>query len=380
MPTNALILSGGGARAAYQAGVLLAVSHILPDLKNPFPIISGTSAGAINAAALAAHPGTFSRSANDLANTWRNLEVERVFRTEWHRLLLGGARVLSSLAHERLSGNRPIALLDNSPLRELLNSVINFKNIQRKIDRGALEALSITALGYNSGESVSFFQGQPSLRGWRRYRRVGAPAKITVDHLMASTAIPTVFPTVKLSREYFGDGAMRQMAPISSPLHLGADRVFIIGVSGNRAVGPWGHAGKFSPPKRAPSMAQILGQLMNSAFIDALEGDIEHLERVNELLRLADQESKDKTGYLREVDTLIISPTKRLDKIAGRKIRTMPKSLRFFMRNSGVTARSGGSAAASYLLFSHEYCQELLDLGFQDAMWERDKIERFFNI
>jgi len=196
MPTNALILSGGGARAAYQAGVLLAVSHILPDLKNPFPIISGTSAGAINAAALAAHPGTFSRSANDLANTWRNLEVERVFRTEWHRLLLGGARVLSSLAHERLSGNRPIALLDNSPLRELLNSVINFKNIQRKIDRGALEALSITALGYNSGESVSFFQGQPSLRGWRRYRRVGAPAKITVDHLMASTAIPTVFPTV----------------------------------------------------------------------------------------------------------------------------------------------------------------------------------------
>lgn len=379
MPTNALILSGGGARAAYQAGVLLGVSDILPQLKNPFPIISGTSAGAINAAALAAHPGTFNRSAHDLANTWHNLEVERVFRTEWHRLVWGGTRVLSSLAHERFRGRRPVALLDNSPLRELLSSVINFKNIQRKIDRGALEALSITALGYSSGESVSFFQGQPSLRGWRRYRRVGAPAKISLDHLMASSAIPAVFPTVKLSQEYFGDGAMRQMAPISSALHLGADRVFIIGVSGNRAVGPWGHAGKFVPPKQAPAIAQILGQLMNSAFIDSLEGDIEHLERVNELLRLVDEGNKSQTGYLREVDTLIISPTKRLDRIAGRKIRTMPKSLRFFMRSSGVTAKSGGSAAASYLLFSHEYCRELLDLGYQDAMWERDRIERFFN-
>lgn len=379
MPTNALILSGGGARAAYQVGVLQAVSDILPHLKNPFPIISGTSAGAINAAALAAHPGTFNRSAHDLADTWRSLEINHVFYTDWARLTWGGTRVLASLAHERFRSKTPIALLDNSPLRELLSSVINFKNIQKKINRGALEALSITALGYNSGESVSFFQGQPSLRGWRRYRRVGTPSKITVEHLMASSAIPAVFPTVKLSKEYFGDGAMRQMAPISSALHLGADRVFIIGVSGNRAVGPWGHAGKFVPPKQPPSMAQILGQMMNAAFIDALEGDIEHLERINELLRLVDEGEKHKAGYLREVDTLIISPTKRLDRIAGRKIKSLPRSLRFFMRNTGATAKAGGAAAASYLLFSHEYCHELLELGYQDAMWEREKIERFFN-
>ena len=379
MPTNALILSGGGARAAYQVGVLQAVSDILPHLKNPFPIISGTSAGAINAAALAAHPGTFNRSAHDLADFWRKLEIDNVFRTEWHRLAWGGTRVMASIAHERFRGKKPLALLDNSPLREFLLSVINFKNIQKKIDRGALEALSITALGYNSGESVSFFQGQPELRGWRRYRRVGTPSKISVEHLMASSAIPAVFPTVKLSKEYFGDGAMRQMAPISSALHLGADRVFIIGVSGNRAVGPWGRTGKFVPPKRAPSMAHILGQMMNSAFIDALEGDIEHLERINDLLRLIDEDNKDKTGYLREVDTLIISPTKRLDRLAGRKIRSLPKAVRFFMRSSGATAKSGGSAAASYLLFSHEYCHELLELGYQDAMWEKDKIEQFFN-
>ncbi len=379
MSTNALILSGGGARAAYQVGVLLAVSDILPDLKNPFPIISGTSAGAINAAALAAHPGTFHRSAHDLASTWRSLEIEQVFKTDFRSLAGGGAKVLCSFFQEGSRGQKPIALFDNSPLRTLLSEVINFSNIQKKINRGLLEALSITALGYNSGESVSFFQGQPELRGWRRYRRVGAPSEITVEHLMASSAIPVIFPTVKLSREYFGDGAMRQMAPISSALHLGADRLFIIGVSGNRAVGPWGHAGKFTPPKHSPSIAQILGHMLNSAFIDSLEGDIEHLERVNELLRLVPEENSEQTGYLREVDTLIISPTKRLDKIAGRRVRSLPRTLRYFMRGSGATAKGGGSAAASYLLFSHEYCNELMELGYQDAMWDKEKIERFFN-
>lgn len=379
MSTNALILSGGGARAAYQVGVLLGVSDILPHLKNPFPIISGTSAGAINAAAIAAHAGSFNRAAHDLTHTWQNLEIDQVFRTDWRSMAAGAAKIGLSLFHEGSRGNKPIALLDNSPLRALLSSVINFDHIQKKIDRGVLEALSITALGYNSGESVNFFQGQESLRGWRRYRRVGTPAKITVDHLMASSAIPVIFPTVRLSQEYFGDGAMRQMAPISSALHLGADRVFIIGVSGNRAVGPWGHSGKFATPKHSPSLAQILGQLLNAAFIDSLEGDIEHMERINELLRLIPDDRSDQTGYLREVDTLIISPTKRLDKIAGRRVRSLPRAMRFFMRSSGATAKGGGAAAASYLLFSHEYCNELMELGYQDAMWERDKIERFFS-
>ena len=240
MQKTALILTGGGARAAYQVGVLLAVSDILPHLKHPFPIISGTSAGAINAAALAAHPGSFNRSTHDLAKTWRALEIEDVFRTDWKSLSRGCVRVLSSFLHQGVAKGQPISLLDNSPLRELLSSIINFNNIERRINRGVLEALSITALGYNSGESVSFFQGRPELRGWRRYRRVGAPAKLRVDHLMASSAIPIVFPTVKLEREYFGDGAMRQMAPISSALHLGANRLFIVGVSGNRVAGPWG--------------------------------------------------------------------------------------------------------------------------------------------
>jgi len=379
MRITALILSGCGAMAAYQVGVRRGVSDVLPQLKHTCPVVSGPSGGAIIAAALAAPPGTFKRSTHDLAETWRSLEIEQVFRTDWRALSKGCLRVLGSFLHEGVGLHNPVALLDNSPLRELLLSIINFKNIEKRIEKGVLEALCITALGYNSGESVSFFQGKSSLRGWRRYRRVGAPAQINVEHLMASSAIPIVFPTVKLSREYFGDGAMRQMAPISSALHLGANRLFIIGVSGNRAAGPWGHAGKFVPPKKSPSLAQIMGQMLNSAFIDSLEGDIEHLDRINQLLEHVPEEHQGGAGQLRQVETLVISPTKRLDRIAGRKVRHLPKAMRMFMRSSGATAKSGGSAAASYLLFAHEYCHELIELGYQDAMWDREKIEAFFS-
>ncbi len=378
MSTNALILSGGGARASYQVGVMTALSEIIPRVRNPFPIICGTSAGAINATALAAHPGSFRQSAQDLSAIWRRLDIEDVFRSGWLPLLGGGLKILASLFNEGVGRSKPLALLDNSPLRDFLLGLIPFDNLERKIKKGDLEALCITALGYNTGESVSFFQGNPALRGWRRFRRVGTPAEISVDHLMASSAIPAVFPTVALSREYFGDGAMRQMAPISSALHLGADRVFIVGVSGNRNPAHWG-APKYKPrPKHSPSMAQIVGQMFNSAFIDALEGDIEQLQRVNQLLNLLEDERCDKTAQLRPVDTLIISPTKPLDKIAGRHVRNMPPSLRFFLRAIGATARGGGSGAASYLLFSHSYCHELMELGYQDTMWERNAIEDFF--
>lgn len=377
MSTNALILSGGGARAAYQVGVLQAVGEIMPAMRNPFPIICGTSAGAINAAAIAAHRGGFHQAAEDLAQSWLSLEINNVFRSGWWPLTAGGLKIVASLFNEGISRGRPLALLDNRPLRAFLESTIPFDNIGKRVSEGELRALSITALGYQSGESVSFFQGQPELRGWRRFRRVGTPQKITVDHLMASSAIPTVFPTVPLSQEHFGDGAMRQMAPISSALHLGANRVFIVGVSSNRNPAHWGQRKKVRS-KHSPSLAQIVGQMFNSAFIDALEGDIEHLVRVNHLLDLLGDKRCEKTDYLRPVETLIISPSKELDKIAGRKIRRLPNSLRFFMRAIGATAHAGGSAAASYLLFCHEYVRELMELGYQDAMWERTAIEDFF--
>lgn len=376
MATNALILSGGGARAAYQVGVLQALADIRPDLHNPFPIVCGTSAGAINAVAMAAYPGEFYQSVGTLADTWRQLQIEQVFKTRWVDLLANLGRVAGSFLHDGIARGKPLALLDNSPLRELLLATIPFDNIAKRISAGELRAISITAMGYNSGESVAFFQGAAELRGWRRARRVGTPTQLTVDHLLASSAIPTIFPAVFLSREYFGDGAMRQMAPVSSALHLGADRLFVIGVSSNRNPARW--TTPKMPQRRAPSVAQIIGQMFNSAFIDALEGDLEHLERVNALLALSNDDLCAKTDHLREVDTLVISPSKPLDKIAGRHVRDLPTSLRFFLRKTGATARGGGSAVASYLLFSHGYCNELMELGYQDAMWEKDAIERFF--
>lgn len=378
MPTNALILSGGGARAAYQVGVLLAVAEICPHLKTPFPIICGTSAGAINAAAIAAHSGDFHQSAADLASTWRAITVDQVFHNNLRSLVCGVARMGLSLFHEGSSKTNAFALLDNSPLRDFLHKVLPLENIALRIKAKQLEALCITALGYNSGDSVSFFQGNPSLSGWRKFRGVGRPTTITVEHLMASSAIPAIFPAVELKREYFGDGAMRQISPISPAVYLGADRIFVIGVSGNRNPAHWGKRGRM-PPKHTPSIAQILGQMLNSAFIDALEGDIEQMELVNQLLSRMPQDLCVDTKLLRRTETLVISPSKELDKIAGRKVRHLPSSLRFFMRSTGATAKGGGSAAASYLSFTREYCEELIDLGYQDAMWERESIEKFFS-
>ncbi|MEY4590389.1 MAG: hypothetical protein RL497_2465 [Pseudomonadota bacterium] len=377
MSVNALILSGGGARAAYQVGVLQAFATLLPHLKNPFPIICGTSAGAINALYLAAHLGEFNQAAQDLAAIWHNLHIQQVYRCQWQDLIKGVGKIGASFFNRGVGIHHPLALLDNSPLRELLSELIQFEHLDLRIKRGELEAVSVTALGYHSGDSVTFFQGASNLQPWRRARRVGVASTLNVDHLLASSAIPTVFPAVFLEREYFGDGAMRQMAPISPALHLGADRIVVIGVSGNRNPENWQR--KNTGGRSFPSMGNIVGQMLNSAFIDALEGDLEHLERVNQLVRLLPADVLNTApNYLRPVETLVISPSKPLDKIAGRHVRDLPPPMRFFMRATGSTASSGGASAASYLLFSNQYCHELIELGYQDAMWERDNIERFF--
>jgi len=377
---NALILSGGGARAAYQVGVLNAVNEILPAAcKNPFPIICGTSAGAINAASLATHPGTFSNATNNLNDIWRNIAIEKIFKTGWYPLARSLVRIAGSLFNQGVGRARPLSLLDNQPLKDFLLETIQFSNLDSEIAAGNLEALCVTALGYTSGESVSFYQGREHLRDWRRHRRVGRRDTLTVDHLLASSAIPSIFPTVKLHKEYFGDGAMRQLAPVSPALHPRPAGVVAIGVSGNPNPSQW--VKRRSPPKHSPSMAQIIGHMFNSAFIDSLEGDIEHLERVNKLLSYIPGDVKTDSGtVLRPVKTLIISPSKELDKIAGRKVRYLPRSMRFFMGATGATARSGGSAAASYLLFEKEFCDELIELGYQDAMWEKEAIEEFFGL
>ncbi len=375
-----LILSGGGARAAYQVGVLAAIKELLPpDVHNPFPIICGTSAGAINALSLASHTEGFASAADNLNYIWSNISIERIFKPDWWNLTKGLSTLGFSMLNQGIGRNKAVAMLDNSPLREFLSENIEFENIDKNIAKEHLDAVCVTAMGYTSGESVSFFQSKMGVRSWRRHRRVGLYMKLNVDHLMASSAIPTIFPTVKINREYFGDGAMRQLAPISPALHLGADSIFVIGVSGNRNPAHWGK--RRAKPKHSPSMAQIIGHMFNSAFIDTLEGDIEHLERVNYLLDIIGEEVVTKSGFiLKPVKTMVISPSKELDKIAGRKIRYLPKPMRFFMKATGATAKGGGAAAASYLLFEKPFCDELMELGYQDAMWEKDAIQAFFEV
>lgn len=373
---TALILSGGGARAAYQVGVLKAVAEILPkSCDNPFPIICGTSAGALNAIALAAHRGTFKQSVENLTAIWQGLTIDKVYLNGWFDILKGLGRIGGSLFNQGV-GSKPLSLLDNSPLGVFLENTVNFNNIEKRIESGRLHAVSVTAMSYTSGESISFFQGQPELKHWQRHRRSGVPADLTLQHLLASSAIPTIFPSVKVNNEYFGDGALRQLAPMSPALHLGADALFVVGVSGNRNPKHWG---KQKPVKHSPSMGQIMGNLLSGAFIDALENDIERLERLNKLLHLIPPEQREaaKIG-LRPVDNMVISPSEQLDIIAAKNVHHLPKSVRFFLRATGSKGKGGGAASASYLLFANAFINELIDLGYRDTMWEAENIEKFF--
>ncbi len=374
---RALILSGGGARAAYQVGVLQALAEILPaEQANPFPIICGTSAGAINALALAAHPGNFKESVHSLANMWRNLTVGDVYLHGWMDILKGLGLLGLSLFNQGIGGKKPLSLLDNSPLWDLLGSRIPFHNIQQSISSGKLFAVSVSAMGYSSGHTVSFFQGHESIEGWKRYRRGGIPTQLRLEHLLASSAIPTIFPAIRIDREYFGDGALRQLAPISPALHLGAESLFVIGVSGNRSAAK---PNKRLPVKHSPSMGQIVGHLLNSAFVDSLEGDLEHMELINKLVKLIPEEQKKAAGFhLRAVENMVISPSSPLDVIAGRNVRYLPDSLRFFLRAIGATAKGGGATAASYLLFSTEFITDLMELGYQDGLAEAEAMRKFF--
>ncbi|WGL17356.1 patatin-like phospholipase family protein [Microbulbifer bruguierae] len=373
---GALVLSGGGARAAYQVGVLKALAELTPESESyPFKIICGTSAGAVNALLLASYPGTFKEAVARLCDLWMGLTVDRIYRSNWSSLLGNLLTITGSLFNQGIARRRPLALLDNRPLRALVDEVIPFGNIQKNIDEGRLRAVSVNAMSYNEGESVSFFQGSEDLQEWRRFRRCGERTQLTIEHLMASTAIPTLFPTVKIGDEYFGDGAVRQLAPISPALHLGASRVFVVGVSDNRSPVHWGKRRKIA--KHSPSLAQIGGQLFNAAFIDSLEGDLEHLDRVNLLLDSVEEKALPELAPLRAVESAVIEPSQSLDRLAGRKVRYLPPALRWLFRSTGATTSGGGASAASYLLFEKPYLGELVDLGYQDAMWEQDKLREF---
>lgn len=371
----ALVLSGGGARGAYQVGVLKAIADLhAKHAHNPFAIISGTSAGAINAVALASSANNFRLAVKKVEKIWRNLHVDQVYRSSSADLLYGGLRVVGSLFNHGIGRHRPIALLDNYPLRELLSHSIQFRNIQKRIDAGYLDAVGVNATGYSSGENVTFFQGRADIHKWRRGRHIGVPTQLSVKHLMASSAIPIMLPAEQVSREYFGDGAMRQLAPISPVLRLGADRILVVGVSGRKRRVPG-----IEDESHSPSLAQMMGQIFDSAFIDSLEHDLEIMARMNDMIGMAENENPhiDMDGK-RKIALLTISPTIEFDQVAGKHIRDLPRAMRMAMRITGATRRSGGASMASYLLFEKEFCKELIENGYRDAMEQEQAIREFF--
>lgn len=370
MKKTGLILTGGGARAAYQVGVLDAVDELLGHAPaNPFPIVCGTSAGAINAAALATHADDFSGAVKHLRDVWENFRVHHVYRSDWPAIVRSGARWIGALFF--FLRNNPVSLLDNAPLREMLARTIAFERIQANIDAGALHAVAVTASGYSSGQSVTFYQGGTALEQWERTQRVGAATNLDVDLLLASSALPFIFPAVKVHREFFGDGSMRQMAPISPALHLGADRVLIVG-TGRQSTEP--------PRVRAsiyPSLAQIAGHALNSIFLDSLAVDIERLERINRTLACVPPERARELGLkLRPIDVLVMHPSQPIERLAAKHARAFPRSLRFLLRAVGAMNRNG-SNLASYLLFEPDFCRALIDLGRADTLARRADVLAF---
>ena len=370
---SGVVLAGGGARAAYQVGALQALKEMLPDPKvNPFPIICGTSAGAVNAGALAVHADDFGRAVDNLLGVWRNFEPRHVYRADFAGATANSVRWLAGFLFGAFLKNRRLALLDNRPLEHLLSRHLDFSRIQSNIDSGALDAVAITCSGYTSGQSCSFFQGGESFEGWQRSMRIGIKTRIGVEHMMASSAIPFVFPAYKLNREFFGDGSMRQIAPVSPALHLGADRIVVIGTARIRNDAPERTRGDLYP-----TLAQVAGHVMNSIFLDSLAVDLERLERINRTISCVDPATLKKMGLsLHHVDVLVLTPSEPLEAIAVKHVRSLPWTIRFFLRSVGAMRR-GGANLASYLLFERGYCNELIDLGYNDTIKRREEVEAF---
>jgi len=368
-----LVLAGGGARAAYQVGVLKAIAELVPvGQPNPFPIISGTSAGAINGAALAIYAPHFHAAVRRLCSVWENFHVSHVFRSDPLGMLNNSSLWMLAMLLGGLGRHNPQALLNRQPLHELLARRLPCERIQASIDAGLLEAFGVTCSGYNSGQSVTFYQGLEAIQPWQRVRRVGTRSVITTEHLMASSALPFIFRPEKIHSEYFGDGSMRQMAPLSPALHMGAERVLVIGVrleSGTPQAS--------DNNAEIPSVAQVAGHALNSIFLDSLDADLERLHRINKTVDLIPSR-KDSEHSWRRVESLVIAPSRHLSEVAEQYAHLLPKSVAFFFRGIGVYKKDG-SDFLSYLLFEREYCQALIELGYGDAMAQRDDLISFLN-
>jgi NTE family protein len=369
LPTMGLVLPGGGARGAYQAGALQAIAEIVPGGRNPFPVIMGASVGAINAVALASHALDFKHGVARIVDFWRSLITSEVYRTDVLTIMKGGAHWVGSLTPlSSLGIPHPRSLLNNAPLGDLLTRRIDLDRIEAAIRAGALRAVGVTASSYDRARAITFFQGIEGLEEWTRVRRDGVAVRLTTEHIMASAALPFVFEAQRIGNEYYGDGSLRLTSPLSPAIHCGADRILVIGI----------RDAKPQPSSKSepiyPALGTLSGYLLDTIFMDNLDADIERARRVDHTLSLLPVQQQRATR-LRDIDILTLQPSRDVRDIARDHAHEMPWTIRLLLRRLGVWGRDW--RLPSYLLFEPGYCTALLELGYADTMARAAEIRGF---
>jgi NTE family protein len=395
-----LVLTAGGARGAYQAGVLKRIGE-LPGIRDgplPMPIVTGASAGAINGAMIAARSASFREATQELARLWVGLRVESVFRTDARSLAACSLGLLRDVVLGSVLGRTVTqSFFDASPLLELVRRHFEPQGIPDAIAAGHLYALAITATSYHSGRCFTFVQGRAGHPVWSRSRRVVLPVEITPDHVCASAAIPLVFPPVRVRSVagdlYFGDGGLRLVTPFSPAIRLGATRVLAIGIRSQRAadalsreeLGVAEEAGVQGATILCPPLAQVCGVFLNAIFLDHLDADLDHLRRMNELVLEYEERDGGVRGAervnapMRHVEPLVITPSEDLALVAQRFAHRMPRLVRYLMEGLG-TPDAQSADLMSYLLFDAAYTRALVDIGYRDAQQRADEIEAFLRV
>lgn len=370
---RALVLSGGGARGAYQVGVLKGISEVCSKngIKPDFKIYSGISAGAINGAYMATHADDFHLGVSQLVHMWSNLSSEQVIASDVMHMGKIAFQWMGELSLGAMMGTTlGKALLDTAPLLKLLNNKLKFEHIEKHIENGDLYALAVTATDYGTSNSVTFIQGHPEIKNWERTRRISKSAQLTTQHVMASSAIPLLFPPTLVGQKFFGDGCVRNNSPCAPSIYMGADALMVIGV---RMQKPTRYDQLSASSTLPPSVARVLNVLLNAVLLDGIETDVEHLHRMNKLLeRLPEQAS----GSYRKVDAVLISPSSDIGELAIQKSKNLPKTIRYLLKGLGKIEDAG--EIVSYLLFDPEFCSELIDTGCKDAVAQEQDIINFF--